>query len=33
MIDESRVFLVGRNPETDSKLPFLLLLPLGRGSF
>jgi hypothetical protein len=28
MIGESRAFLVARNPDADSKLPYLLLLPL-----
>src|SRR6266508_4762309 len=27
----SRAFLVARNPDPDSKLPYLLLLPLGDG--
>ncbi len=31
MSDESRAFLVARNPDADSKLPYLLLLPLGEG--
>jgi hypothetical protein len=31
MIDESRAFLVAHNPDTDSKLPYLLRLPLGEG--
>ena len=31
MSDSSRAFLVARNPDTDSKLPYLLLLPLGDG--
>jgi ERCC4 domain-containing protein len=29
MSDSSRAFLVARNPDADSKLPYLLLLPLG----
>ena len=31
MTDSARAFLVGRNPEADSKLPYLLLLPLEDG--
>ena len=31
MTDSSRVFLVARNPDPESKLPYLLLLPLGDG--
>jgi hypothetical protein len=31
MSESSRAFLVARNPEADSKLPYLLRLPLGDG--
>jgi ERCC4 domain len=31
MSDRSRAFLVARNPDADSKLPYLLLLPLEGG--
>jgi ERCC4 domain len=31
MSDSSRAFLVARNPDADSKLPYLLLLPLEAG--
>jgi hypothetical protein len=31
MTDNARAFLVARNPDTDSKLPYLLLLPLEDG--
>jgi len=31
MTDCNRVFLVARNPDADSKLPYLLLLPLEEG--
>jgi hypothetical protein len=31
MSDRSRAFLVARNPDADSKLPYLLLLPLEDG--
>ncbi len=31
MSNSSRAFLVARNPDPDSKLPYLLLLPLGDG--
>jgi hypothetical protein len=31
MSDHTRVFLVARNPDADSKLPYLLLLPLEEG--
>jgi ERCC4 domain len=31
MSDSSRVFLVARNPDPESKLPYLVLLPLGDG--
>ncbi len=31
MTDRSRAFLVARNPDADSKLPYLLLLPLEDG--
>jgi hypothetical protein len=31
MSDSSRAFVVARNPDADSKLPYLLLLPLGDG--
>jgi hypothetical protein len=31
MSDHSRVFLVARNPDADSKLPYLLRLPLEDG--
>ncbi len=31
MIDESRTFLVARNSDGDSKLPYLLRLPLEDG--
>src|SRR6266511_4044698 len=31
MSDSSRAFLVARNPDADSKLPYLLLLPLEDG--
>ena len=33
MTDSSGAFLVARNPDADSTLPYLLLLPLGDGSF
>ncbi len=32
MTDSSRAFLVARNPEADSRLPYLLRLPLEGGS-
>jgi hypothetical protein len=32
MSDSSRAFLVARNPEADSRLPYLLRLPLEAGS-
>ena len=31
MTDSSRAFLVARNPDADSKLPYLLRLPVGPG--
>ncbi len=31
MTDSSHAFLVARNPDVDSKLPYLLRLPLGEG--
>ena len=31
MTDNARAFLVARNPDSDSKLPYLLLLPLEDG--
>ncbi len=31
MSDHTRVFLVARNPDADSKLPYLLRLPLEDG--
>jgi hypothetical protein len=31
MTDSSRVFVVARNPDPESKLPYLVLLPLGGG--
>ena len=31
MTDSGRAFLVARNPDADSRLPYLLLLPLGDG--
>jgi hypothetical protein len=31
MSDSRRAFLVARNPDADSKLPYLLLLPLEDG--